>query len=142
MQMNAKEFCQQYYRAKLKMDSLRAELQILRESIADIQATDYTKVVVDGTKAQDTIGNLVAELVEVETDLWKAAEEQCRKMLDVMEVINEVDDPLTNKALTFRHVELLTWQEMEERMHYSDRQLQRIVLDGYEEVQRILNRRN
>lgn len=136
--MNAKEFLNQYYNAKRKTSLLDRELNLLKETEGDIRATDYGKVIVDGTKNADVIGDLVARIGDLEVRLLRAVEERTALMVDVLSVINRVEDAVVQEVLMLRYVECLPWESVADTLHYTVRNIHHIKKRGYEEVEKIL----
>ena len=136
--MKAKDFLNQYYNAKRKTSLLDRELNLLKETEGDIRATDYGRIIVDGTKNADVIGDLVARIGDLEVRLLRAVEERTALMVDVLSVINRVEDAVVQEVLMLRYVECLPWESIADTLHYTTRHVHRLRLEGYEEVEKIL----
>lgn len=140
--MNAKEFLSRYYSATKHREVLCRELQEMRESIEDIKATDYEKVVVDGTKNPDVIGDLLASIEQIELRLTKAILQQHKAKAEVIEVISQVEDADVHDVLEKRFVQCKGWYQIEDEMYYSLRSLHRLKVQGYKAVEKILEERH
>lgn len=136
--MNAHEFLNQYFMADRKQKLLEREIATLSESITDIKATDYTKVIVDGTKNPDVIGDLLGQLEEKKVRLLKAKLNAHKKMHTVLTVITKVEDPLEGEVLFSRYIELKKWEKIADEMIYSTRNLYYIRDKAYRSVEKII----
>lgn len=136
--MKAKDFLNQYYNAKRKTSLLDRELNLLKETEGDIRATDYGKVIVDGTRNPDTIGDFLAQLEDKRDELLKAKLEAHKMQHRVLSVITRLEDPLLNELLFARFIDLKEWEDIANEMAYSLRNIHYMKDRAYAEVEQIL----
>ena len=135
---NAKDFLKGYYLAKRREQLLQREYDILRASMADIRATDFSKVIVDGSMDRDRIGALIAQLEDKAMKVVKARIKAHSELVKIMGVVLQVEDPTIQEILVSRYIELRKWEDIEEDMFYTERHLHNLKNKGYEEVGKIL----
>jgi hypothetical protein len=135
---DAKEFLKGYYLAKRREQLLQREYDILRESMADIKATDYSKVVVDGTKNPDVIGEVIASIERAEGKLKRALAASHKAKAEVIAVLVQIDDADVHDVLEKRFIQFKPWSQIEDEMFYTERHLHNLKNKGYEEVEKIL----
>ena len=89
-----------------------------REAAADSISISYEGTP-HGTKISDRTGTIAAELadqkdrrLEMIAEAWKIRDE-------VETVILSVEDPIRSRVLYDRYVQLMTWDEIAEDIHYS-----------------------
>ena len=138
--MTAKEFLSQYYAAERQQNILTRELNELRQSATDIKATDYSKVVVDGTKNPDVIGEVIASIERAEGKLKRALAASHKAKAEVIAVLVQIDDADVHDVLEKRFIQFKPWSQIEDEMFYSLRSLHYLKVRGYEEVEEIIRR--
>lgn len=121
-----------YYEAKKKVDYIEKELARLERSAGDIKATDFSRVIVDGTTDKDTIGNLVARIDAKITALERAKVQARAVMLEVEDLIDTVEDTALREVLCQRYIELKKWEDIAEHMAYSVTHVKRLHKQGLE----------
>ena len=128
--MTVKEYLSQYYRAKKNIAYIEKELERLRDTAADIQATDYGKVVVDHSGQSDRIGNIVVR-IDSKLEILKQAKAEARQiMLDIEDTLDTIDQPDIRQALCLRYIDLKKWEEIAEHMAYSVTHVKRLHKQG------------
>lgn len=107
--MTKKELSRYYY--------LEREILHDKEEIEELQtqATHITQMLSDMPKGQgnkDKIEKIVAELVERDALLHekKAKAEHARN--EILQYINDIDDPLIRLIIQYRYVNLLSWTKV------------------------------
>lgn len=119
-----------YYEAKKKVAYIEKELARLERSAGDIKATDFSRVIVDGTTDKDTIGNLVARIDAKITALEKARIKARAVMLEVEDLIDTVEDTTLREVLCQRYIELKKWEDIAQYTNYSITHVQRLHEKG------------
>lgn len=136
--MDAKEFLEQYRSAKRRCE-------VLHDALSRLQVDLYSSPKFDalpGPKGQ--VATPVQDLAEKRVDLMMRLQDEQDKQLDVMDqilsVIMQLDGPEC-ELLTLRYIDMLMWDDISERMHYSRRRLFDIHTDALSKVQSILDKR-
>lgn len=117
-EMNAKLFLMQYRRAAAKAETIKNELEELRAKRDDLQGFQVEERVQTSHKP-DKIGELIAQITDLEADLMDAKAEALEVMLEVDAVINKVSDPLYQLLLHDRYIRLHKWTVIADDMHYT-----------------------
>lgn len=128
--MTVKEYLSRYYQAKKDIDYIEKELARLRASATDIQATDYGKVVVDGTRNSDTITNIVIRIEGKVETLEKARVKARQIMLDIEDTLDTLQAPEVREVLCQRYIELKKWEDIAKAMAYSVTHVKRLHKQG------------
>lgn len=124
-----------YYEAKKKVDYIEKELARLEMSAGDIKATDFSRVIVDGTTDKDTIGNLVARIDAKITALERAKVQARAVMLEVEDLIDTVEDTALREVLCQRYIELKKWEDIAQYTNYSITHVQRLHAKGLADLE-------
>ena len=128
--MTAKERLSRYYKAKKDIEYIQRQLNRLRESASDIQATNYDRIQVDGSRDADTIGNIVARIEEKADALEKAKVKARQIMLDIEDTLDTIRKPEIREVLCLRYIELKKWEEIADTMSYSTTHVKRLHSKG------------
>jgi hypothetical protein len=134
--MEAKEYLQQYYFAKLKLDSLKTELFYL-ETLADgTQGCSFDKPRVDKTPTLEAPFIKYLDRIEKKR---KQIDGQITKLLELEEEITEaiatVDDPMIEVVLRERYINCLSWGDIGKKLHYAEAHLYRLHREGLKKIQ-------
>ena len=124
--MTVKEKLSRYYEAQKEIEYIQRQLDRLRNSASDIQATNYDRVIVDGTRDADTIGNMVARIEEKAEALEKAKVKARAIMLDIEDMLDTIRKPEIRQVLCLRYIELKKFEEIAEIMSYSTSHVKRL----------------
>lgn len=116
MKRTAREYFQRVRQLKVEIDSLSDELKILESMKGQLKAVDYSAVRVSGGKRKD-IGDLVADIDEVQGRLNQKIREYYSMYIDVVQMIGEViDDDTIKRALRLYYIVGFTANEIRDKL--------------------------
>lgn len=119
-----KEYLTGYRKACKKIESLKEQLESLREierSIKSQQLSDMPK----GNHHQD-LSDLMVKLEDLQAQIADAITDSCKIKLEIEEALWKLDDPEEARVLRFRYIYFMTGREISSTMSYSPRQIWRL----------------
>jgi DNA-directed RNA polymerase specialized sigma24 family protein len=99
------------------------ELQRLKEFTRQITSTLKKDVVATSGK-QDKLGDAIAKIVDLETEINEAIDAYIDKRRDVDRLINRLTEPDQVAVLHKRYFEYKTWPQIAKEMHMAERTVQ------------------
>lgn len=135
----AKRFLSEYGRMRSRIKRLNMEVLQIRDQAESISAwTDGDRV--QSSHQPDKLGQVVARLVDKETETLEVINEYIDKMNEIDDMLNEIEDPKLALILELRYKQGLIWEKVAEEMNYDVRWVQRLHGRALEEINKILNR--
>lgn len=128
-----KEYLMNYKKACKKIESLKEQLDSLREveqSIRSQQLSDMPK----GSNRHQDLSDLMVKLEDLQAQIADAITESCKIKLEIEETLWKLEDPEEARVLRFRYIYFMDWGELSEIMGYSPRQAQRIHKDAIKKI--------
>ena len=122
---NKKEYLTGYRKACKKIESLKEQLDSLREieqSIKSQQLSDMPK----GSNRHQDLSDLMVKLEDLQAQIADAIAESCRIKLEIEEALWKLEDPEEARVLRFRYIYFMTGREISSTMSYSPRQIWRL----------------
>ena len=119
---DAKSFLQQVELFDRHIDSKLEDLAQLRELATKITST-WKQDTVSGGSDQDKIGNAVAKIVDMESDIDRAVDEFVDKKREVSHLIEKIQNPDQVAVLYKRYFHYQTWEQIACEMHMTYRNI-------------------
>lgn len=116
----AKEYLQEVKLCDANISNNLEELSRLKDMVYHITST-LRGDVVSGGGSQDKLGNAVAKIVDLETEINDAIDAYVNKKREVSKTIEKVKDPDQVQVLHKRYFEYLTWEQIACELHMSYR---------------------
>lgn len=123
----AKRFLRGYRALLVRRDSLLREIERRRES-ATGTTVRLKEINVQSGGAYDRMAEDVARIVDDEESLGDALQEIARKLKEILQAIESVQDEMQKTVLTLRYIEGLDWPDIQERIAYE--RTQTLVIHG------------
>ena len=120
-----KEYLTGYRKACKKIESLKEQLESLREierSIKSQQLSDMPK----GSNHHQDLSDLMVKLEDLQAQIADAITDSCKIKLEIEEALWKLDDPEEERVLRFRYIYFMTGREISSTMSYSPRQIWRL----------------
>lgn len=120
-----KEYLTGYRKACKKIESLKEQLESLREierSIKSQQLSDMPK----GSYHHQDLSDLMVKLEDLQAQIADAITDSCKIKLEIEEALWKLDDPEEARVLRFRYIYFMTGREISSTMSYSPRQIWRL----------------
>lgn len=117
-----KEYLTGYRKACKKIESLKEQLESLREieqSIKSQQLSDMPK----GSNRHKDLSDLMVKLEDLQAQIADAVTNSCRTKLEIEEMLWKLEDPEEARVLRFRYIYFMAWEEISKVMNYSNRQI-------------------
>ncbi len=120
-----KEYLMNYKKACKKIESLKEQLDSLREVEQSIRSQQLSDMPKGGNRHQD-LSDLMVKLEDLQTQIADAITESCRIKLEIEEALWKLEDAEESRVLRFRYIYFAKWEEISKTMSYSRKQIQRI----------------
>ena len=121
--MNAKEFLRQYEYATYKANQCREQYELMMEKIDAIGSTLGNDGMPHGTGVSKKTEELAIKLADAAQKYLDAERESFNKRQDVYELIRSIDG-IEGEVLYQKYINLLTWEQIADVLHYSVRGIQ------------------
>ncbi len=120
-----KEYLTGYRKACKKIESLKEQLESLREieqSVKSQQLSDMPK----GNNRHQDLSDLMVKLEDLQAQIADAIMKSCKIKLEIEEALWKLKDPEEARVLRFRYIYFAKWEEISKVMCYSRSQIKRI----------------
>lgn len=114
-----KKYLRQYKRLEHKADQLDAEIEAIRSRYTG-RAITYS----DMPKAHNVerdLSDYAAEVDELLSDVIRLRTEAVKAYRQIIKDIEAVDDMAERELMRLRYINGMTWSQIADKMHYSDR---------------------
>ncbi len=128
-----KEYLMNYKKACKKIESLKEQLDSLREVEQSIRSQQLSDMPRGGNRHQD-LSDLMVKLEDLQTQIADAITESCKIKLEIEEALWKLEDAEESRVLRFRYIYFMDWEELSGIMGYSTRQAQRICNDAIKKI--------
>lgn len=128
-----KEYLTGYRKACKKIESLKEQLDSLREVEKSIRSQQLSDMPKGGNWHQD-LSDLMVKLEDLQAQIADAITESCKIKLEIEEALWKLEDPEEARILRFRYIYFMDWGELGGMMGYSPRQAQRIHKDAIKKL--------
>lgn len=116
------------------------DLATLRTMVTKITAT-ISPVAVSGSGSQDKLGDAVAKIVDLQTDINDQIDKYVELKREISAILEKMDDPDQVKVLHKRYFEYKPWERIACEMNYSFRNVCYIHGKALQSVEAILEDR-
>lgn len=138
--MKAKRYLNQIRWLTIEIESRKEELQRIREETYDITSgRDGPRVDASGHSSKTE--RAAIKLVEATERLERAILKREKIREEIEADIAALPDPAERTVLLLRYRELLSWEELADRIHYTARTAQRIHGRALANIEEILKKR-
>lgn len=133
----AKEYLQQVKKAKLHIDSLKEEIETMKELAVSMGAISQNEKVMSSV-SQDKMANIICNIEERMAELKDKVTEYIKLRTEVMVVISKVSNDDYQQILYKRYCQMEKWEKIALEMSYSCRWV--VKLHGYalKEIEEII----
>ena len=106
------------------------ELKRLRRLSVSISSADPSKEFVSGgPRIQCKFSYIVEQIIDLENKIKEEIREYIAETTRIREAINQVENPTYKAFLKYRYLENMTYNQIAEKMGYSERQIYNIRKD-------------
>ena len=138
--IDAKKYLEEIARDNTTIENKLAEIDQLKSLATSISvATSDTPVQSSGNS--DRIGKIVADIVDKENELQKITDELVNKRNERAQIIEQLEDRLQYNILHKRYLQLMEFEDIADKEHYSKQWIYKIHKQALENIQIILNSR-
>jgi len=117
--MKAKDYFMNIRRLNASVKAKAEKIEQIRSQITSIGCIDYSKDIVEGGANQDSIGECIAKLVDLENELSKQIKELCELQAEAIQRIDAMPYADYRLILTLRFVNGYTWERCAVDMGFS-----------------------
>jgi len=119
-EMVAKEYLRQTIELKKNIESKQNQIMEL-QAMAERTTSSYEALRVSGTASHRKLEDAVVRLSAVGDELAGVMAMFTEKYGEISAVIDAIENPTYRELLTLRYLCFMSWEEVAEKMHYSDR---------------------
>lgn len=134
---NPKEYLKQVKLYDTHINNKLDEMDNLKEIVTKV-TTSLSFDPVHGSGNQDKLGNAVARIVDLQTEVNRAIDAYIDKKREICMVIDQITDPDQLRVLYKRYFDDLTWEQIACDMHMSYRNVTRIHGRALQSVAKLL----
>lgn len=138
MPVNAKEYLQRVSICDAQIDNKIAEVERLRSMLVNITSSIKDDVV-SGSFPQDKIGETIAKIVDMESEINAEIDGFYAAKKDVQKVLNNMTDASQIKVLHKRYFQRLPWAEIAESMNLTEQRIFQIHNEALASFNETLN---
>ena len=120
-----KEYLTGYRKACKKIESLKEQLESLREIEQSVKSQQLSDMPKASNHHQD-LSDLMVKLEDLQTQIADAITESCKIKLEIEGALWKLEDPEEARVLRFRYIYFMAWEEISSIMGYGTRQSRRI----------------
>lgn len=120
-----KEYLMNYKKACKKIESLKEQLDSLREVEQSIRSQQLSDMPRGGNRHQD-LSDLMVKLEDLQTQIADAITESCKIKLEIEEALWKLEDAEESRVLRYRYIYFIRCSEISKIMNYSRTQVWRI----------------
>jgi DNA-directed RNA polymerase specialized sigma subunit len=136
--MSAKEYLQQAYKLEARINANIEQVERLRELATKATAT-ITAVRVSGTNSHSKVEDCVCKVIDLQEEIKENIAALVEVKRDIQQTIASVEDKSLNILLTLRYLNYNTWEEIAQKLYYSDRWVHKLHSDALAVVAGIIN---
>ena len=137
---NPKEYLKQVKLYNTHISNKLDEMDRLKDIVTKV-TTSLSFDPVHGSGNQDKLGNAVARIVDLQTEVNQAIDAYIDKKREICLVIDQIKDPDQLRVLYKRYFDDLTWEQIACDMHMSYRNVCYIHGKALQAVAKILERK-
>lgn len=138
--MTAKEYLSQALWLDQRINSKLEQLQILRALATKVSANLREEKVSGGNNNKSHLENTVVRIVDLEKEIKEDVERSIAIKAEIMNTINQVDDPVSQIILEMRYINGKGWDEISSSLNYKDSSIFKIHSRALKKVYKIKKR--
>ena len=138
--IDAKKYLEEIERYNSVIENKLAEIDQLK-SLATSITTATSDTPVQSSGNNDRIGKIVADIVDKENELQKITDKLVDEKNERVQIIEQLEDRLQYNILHKRYLQLMEFEDIAEKEHYSKQWIYKIHKQALENIQIILNSR-
>lgn len=136
--MNAKEYLSQGIWLDQRINSKLEQVSSLR-ALATKVTTTFGEERVQSTKKQSPMEDTMVKLMDLENEINEDIDELIKLKAEILETINQVDDPVSQSLLEMRYIEGKTWEEVARGIGFDIRTAFRLHGKALKEIEKIIS---
>jgi seryl-tRNA synthetase len=138
--VNAKEYLSQALWLDQRINSKLEHLETLRTLALRVSANLSEEKVSGGNNTRSHMENIVVKIVDLEREINEDIDKLVSLKAEIMEIIDQVDDPVCQMILEMRYINGKTWDEIAADIRFDIRTAFRVHGKALKEVEEIKNR--
>ncbi len=138
--IDAKKYLEEIERYNSVIENKLAEIDQLK-SLATSITTATSDTPVQSSGNNDRIGKIVADIVDKENELQKITDKLVDEKNERIKIIEQLEDRLQYNILHKRYLQLMEFEDIAEKEHYSKQWIYKIHKQALDNIQIILNSR-
>ena len=138
--MNAKEYLSQALWLDQRINSKLEHLETLRTLALRVSANLSEEKVSGGNNTRSHMENIVVKIVDLEREINEDIDKLVSLKAEIMEIIDQVDDPVSQMILEMRYINGKTWDEIAADIKFDIRTAFRVHGKALKKVEEIKNR--
>jgi len=116
--MTAKQYLQQSFRLKMKIDMKQLKLEQLRALAESVSSPDLSKDRVQTSGASDKIGGAVAKIVDLENEIKGEIEKFVQLEREIRQRVYKMPDDDLRIIIEKRYINFQKWEQIAVDMNY------------------------
>lgn len=137
--MTAREFLEKLRSLDKHVRVLKLTYSQLKADIKGLKAVDYSKDRITGGQVRD-ISDLIVRCEAKEEEVKEAIVERLQMKAKAIELIGNVDDPVSCSILLLRYVNNRNWEVIRSYLHYAESQTYYLHRKAVREFTEVYNR--
>jgi len=132
--MTTKQYLQQAYYLNKKINGYAEKLDKLRDLSTSLPTKDASKDRVKENRRRDSIGDVVAAIVDLEAKIAEKLQELNEKANEIEALIDKIEDSKVRTVMFERYIMFRGWDEVAWEMGYSVQHVYRLHSKGLTEA--------
>lgn len=120
-----KEYLNGYRNICLRICNLQEQLEEVQETASSVRSQQLSDMPKAGKRHRD-VSDLLVKIESLEDRIDEEIHQSIEKRIEIENVLLEVEDAREAKVLRLRYIKFMKWEEVQEEMCYSIKQIQRI----------------
>lgn len=120
-----KSYLKGYQNACLRVLNLQEQLEELQEAAKSIESRQLSHMPKAKNKKRD-LSDLLVKIETLEEKIDDAIHHSIEKCMEIEDAVMNMEDAREAKVLRLRYIKFMKWEEMQDEMCYSVKQIQRI----------------
>ncbi len=133
--MTAKEYLDRYRLLNVEITAKREQADSIRELA---ETVSHFSNGVGGNGSGDKVGRNAAKLVDLENEIIAEMNKLVELKCEIEATIAVIDDPTLRQLLTLKYINILTWEQVAERLNYSRMQIHRLHIKALKILENVI----
>lgn len=133
--MIAKEYLSQALWLDQRINSKLEQLETLRALAMKVTANLTEEKVSGGNNTKSHMENTVVKIIDLENEINEDIDRLVDIKADIMETINQVDDPIKQIILEMRYINGKTWEDVARELRFDRRWVLRLHGGALKEIE-------